>query len=139
MKLTSIDESVLRAAVDRIIPRDDFPSAWEAGVGDYIARQLEGDLAALAESFAAGLAALDAEALLLHGRPFAASSESEQDDVLRRVEAGDVLGSWLVPPENFFALLVNATAEGYYSDPGNGGNRGAVSWAMVGFEESTDA
>jgi hypothetical protein len=137
--MISIDESVLRAALDRIIPRDDFPSAWEAGVGDYIARQLEGDLAPLAGSFAAGLVALDAEATLRHGRGFADSTESEQDDVLRRVEAGDVLGAWLVPPERFFVLLVNATAEGYYSDPGNGGNRGALSWAMVGFEEPTDA
>jgi hypothetical protein len=134
-----IDQSVLRAAVDRIIPRDDFPSAWEAGVGDYIVRQLAGDLAALAQSFAEGLAALDAEAILSHGRAFADSSEIEQDDVLRRVEAGDVRAPWPTPPAAFFAALVNATAEGYYSDPGNGGNRGAVSWAMVGFEEPTDA
>jgi hypothetical protein len=134
-----IDQAVLRAAIDRIIPRDDFPSAWEAGVGDYIARQLDGDLAPLAQSFAEGLASLDAEAILSHGRAFAVSSEIEQDSVLRRVEAGDVLAPWPIPPAEFFASLVNATAEGYYSDPGNGGNRGAVSWAMVGFEEPTEA
>jgi gluconate 2-dehydrogenase gamma chain len=31
-------------------------------------------------------------------------------------------------------MLVNHTMEGFYSDPGNGGNRDAVSWKMIGFE-----
>jgi hypothetical protein len=30
--------------MDRIIPPDDFPGAWEAGVGDYLAGQFERDL-----------------------------------------------------------------------------------------------
>ena len=36
--------ATLRAMVDRLIPPDDFPGGWEAGVGDYLARQLSGDL-----------------------------------------------------------------------------------------------
>jgi gluconate 2-dehydrogenase gamma chain len=28
---------------------------------------------------------------------------------------------------------VTLTIEGFYSDPGNGGNRDAVAWRMIGF------
>ena len=44
MRLTKQQQQTLRAAVDRIIPPDDYPGAWQSGVGDYLARQFEGDL-----------------------------------------------------------------------------------------------
>ncbi len=31
-------------------------------------------------------------------------------------------------------MLVRLTAEGYYGDPGNGGNREAASWQMIGYD-----
>jgi hypothetical protein len=34
---------------------------------------------------------------------------------------------------------VNTTAEGYYSDPQQGANRGRASWVMTGFEEALDS
>ena len=33
-----------------------------------------------------------------------------------------------------FARLVELAHEGFYADPGNGGNRDAVSWRMIGYE-----
>jgi hypothetical protein len=36
-------------------------------------------------------------------------------------------------------MLVNTAAEGYYSEPQQGGNRGAISWVMTGFEEPLDS
>ena len=36
--------ATLRALVDRLIPADDFPGGWEAGVGDYLEGQFERDL-----------------------------------------------------------------------------------------------
>lgn len=44
MRLTEGQQHTLRAAVDRIIPADDYPGAWQCGVGDYLARQFESDL-----------------------------------------------------------------------------------------------
>ncbi len=55
--------------------------------------------------------------------------------MLRHIEAGEVLTAWNVTPRLFFSLLVNTTAEGFYSNPEQGGNRKGVSWAMTGFEE----
>ena len=50
-----------------------------------------------------------------------------------------MLTAWDVAPRFFFDLLVRTTtAEGFYSDPEQGGNRNAVSWNMIGFEEATD-
>ncbi|HEX5323528.1 MAG TPA: gluconate 2-dehydrogenase subunit 3 family protein [Capsulimonadaceae bacterium] len=127
-------EKTFQAAIDRIIPKDDFAGGWEAGVGDYIFRLLAGDCAALVPLYQQGLAALDAEARAAHGKPFAELSAPDQDDLLRRVEAGKVETDWPVAPRHFFDRLVSQAMEGYYGDPGNGGNKGGVSWRMVGFK-----
>ncbi len=126
------DEQIatLRAAVDRIIPPDDFPAGWAGGVDGYLARQFAGDLADLIPAYRDGLDALDATARAAWGRPFADGEPSSQDALLARVETG-ARGEALV---RFFALLVTHTMEGFYGDPDNGGNRGRIAWEMIGFE-----
>jgi hypothetical protein len=136
MRLTGEQQQTLRAAVDRIIPPDDYPGAWQAGVGDYLARQFEGDLLPLFHVYSAGLTALEAESVALFQQSFVLLSAEEQDTLLRHIEAGQVLTNWDVAPLHFFNLLVNTTAEGYYSNPEQGGNRDCVSWTMTGFEKS---
>jgi len=42
-------------------------------------------------------------------------------------------------PSRFFTILVNTTAEGYYSDPQQGGNLSCVLWIMTGFEDPADS
>ena len=37
-------------------------------------------------------------------------------------------------PVAFFQTAVEHAMEGFYSDPGNGGNHDGVSWRMIGFE-----
>ena len=63
MKLTEQQQQILRAAVDRIIPPDDYPGAWQSGVGDYLARQFDGDLRPVFDDYCTGLRALDAESI----------------------------------------------------------------------------
>lgn len=126
--------TVLRALMDRLIPPDDFPGAVGAGVELYVLRQLQGDLAASAPTIVAGLHQLDAEAQACLGRPFAALASEQQDELLVGLEAGKTLTAWPSPATRFFNLMVNLTAEGFYADPGNGGNQGAVSWKMLGYD-----
>jgi hypothetical protein len=128
--LTARQTAVLRAAMDRVIPPDDYPGAWDAGAGDYLLGQFDRDLAGLVETYRAGLDALDAAAVAAGGAGFPELDAAAQDTLLARVEAGDVSAELA----RCFALLVAHTMEGYYSDPGNGGNRDAVSWRMIGFE-----
>jgi Gluconate 2-dehydrogenase subunit 3 len=142
MMLTEQQLATLRALVDRIIPADDFPSGWQAGVGDYLVGQFERDLRAQLDRYRAGLQALDAEAQAAGGPStgsgqaarFAQLDAEQQDALLQRIEAGAVTTPWPINPAAFFQMVVEHSMEGFYSDPGNGGNRDGVSWRMIGFE-----
>ena len=131
---TERQQATLRALIDRIIPPDDFPGGWDAGVGDYLARQFERDLRTMVDMYRAGLDALEAEAYAAQGAGFAVLEPTEQDALLRHVEAGDVATVWTTDPVAFFRAACVHANEGFYSDPGNGGNRDAVAWPMIGFE-----
>jgi len=134
MRWTPPEQATLRAAVDRILPADDFPGAWEAGALEYLERQLDGDLLEMREVVHGGLLGLDAEAVARLGVGFAALPPEDQDALLRDVERGVVRTAWSVAPGRFFELLARTTAEGFYADPAQGGNRDRVSWVMTGFE-----
>jgi hypothetical protein len=131
---SDIQTNTLQAVVNRIIPPDDWPGGWEAGVGDYLFRQFERDLNDAAETYRQGLDALEAEAQAAGSAGFVAIDAAAQDALLSRVEQGDVQTQWATDPAHFFVMLVDHCAEGFYSDPGNGGNRDEVAWIMIGFE-----
>ena len=134
MRFTPQEQIALRAVVDRLLPPDQDPGAWDAGAEEYLARQLDGDLHQMRESVTSGLAALDAEARVRWGSVFASLTADAQDDLLHDIEKGAVRAAWPTAPAAFIALLVRTTAEGFYSDPAQGGNRGGVSWIMTGFD-----
>ena len=134
-----MNSETLRAIVDCLIPPDDFPGAYDAGVCDYLERLLQTDLVEDAAFFRAGIDATEAEALACFEKPFARLSPAEQHSTLAAIELGAVKTSWPIPPSHFFQMLVNTTAEGYYSEPQQGGNRDAISWLMTGFEETHDS
>ena len=134
MKFTEQQQRTLRAAIDRIIPPDDYPGAWDAGVGDYLARQLDRELSTSVELYRQGLSCLEAEAGLRYQSTFGELSDDEKDLILSQVEQGDVRAPWTISSQYFFRLLVETTVEGFYSDPEQGGNRGRVSWLMTEFE-----
>lgn len=122
-------QDTLRAAVDRIIPPDDDPGGWEAGVGDYLARQFAGDLAPLVADYRLGLDRLDTLAQASGEMPFAALTADAQDTILAAIERGEHSAA----SARFFALLIEHTMEGFYGDPGNGDPSGGVAWRMIGF------
>ena len=123
----------LPAVVDCLIPPDDFPGAYDAGVCDFIEQLLQTDLAEHDELFRAGIDAIDSEALATYNAPFAVLTHEQQIATLESIESGAVKTSWPIAAPRFFVMLVNVTAEGYYSDPQQGGNRGCASWVMTGF------
>jgi len=132
-------QRALLAAINRIIPADDYPAADEAGVADYIHRQLAGDLRDQAALIRNGLTALDGEAAARSGHLFADLPTDQQDQVLASIERGDLLTQWPVPSVHFFDRLLNLTVEGYYADPGNGGNQGAISWKILDYDPARPA
>lgn len=131
--LTETQLEALRAVMNRIIPPGDGPGAVEAGAADYLTRQLHGDLNHVLPAYRSGLDSLDREADLTYGSRFAELSTARQDSLLFAVELDQVHASWEESASRFFNMLLHHTAEGYYSNPGNGGNRDEVSWKMIGF------
>jgi gluconate 2-dehydrogenase gamma chain len=148
------EAAFIEAAVARLIPADaDWPGALEAGVPNYIDKQLAGAWGAgerlyrngpwqpgtpsqgyqlpftPAELFRTALSAISRD---LSQSPFAKMTPDQQDRYLKTLESGGKeLGG--VPSDVFFSHLWQGTVEGFFSDPVYGGNRNMVSWRMIGF------
>jgi hypothetical protein len=131
--MTERQLDTLRAAADRIIPPDETCGAANAGTAEFILRLLRDDLSGEQETYLKGLDGIDREADARYGRAFAALTAEEQDTVLKGIEADCVMAAWSISPRKFFQMLVEHVLEGFYADPGNGGNRDAVSWKMIGY------
>jgi hypothetical protein len=153
--LTEAEVAFLTAACDTLIPRDDYPSASEAGVVDYIDLQMAtgyGAGAGLylqgpfeegapeqgwqvgmtpAELMRAGVAAADDAAGGASGG-FEGLSQSDREAFLTELE-NDTRDLGDVPAKRFFTELWSLTNEGYFADPAYNGNRGYAGWLMIGF------
>ena len=126
--------NTLKSLVNAIIPADDWPSGWQAGVGDYLLRQFKRDLTEAAATYAQWLTSLDAESRASCQRPFAELSLAERTRLLEAIEQGQIKTAWPIDAAAFFQQIVEHCIEGFYSDPGNGGNKNGVAWDMIGFE-----
>lgn len=148
----------VQAAVARLIPSDDTgPGAIEAGVPEFIDRQMEGAFGHAAtwymqgpfvevsplfgyqkkmpprEVYRAGIAATDAYSRKqFSGKAFAQLDAAQQDEVLKGLEGGAIVLDG-VGATDFFGFLLQNTKEGYFSDPIHGGNKNAAAWKMIGF------
>ena len=125
----------LQALVDRIVPADDYPSAWEAGGGNFIEQILATDLKSQAAFVEAGLYLVEQESQARHaGADFADLSPTVQDALIEDLLAGKTAVQWAgIEPQQFALLLIQLATQGYYSDPENGGNRDSTSWDMTGY------
>lgn len=125
--LSNDEFATLKAVVARIIPSDELgPGAVEAGVQIYIDRALGTTQASSLDAYRSGLKALDAAA---GADGFAAASPEQQDSVLKTAEAGKLSGD----PGGFFAMVLEHTRQGMFSDPVHGGNANFVGWDLMGY------
>jgi gluconate 2-dehydrogenase gamma chain len=154
---TPEERKFIDAAVDRLIPKDEWPSATEAGVAHFLDDQLAGPFGraqswymqgpwekgedsqgfqsrlAPAPLYRAAIKAVDQHCRDKYsGKPFAELSTSDQDEVLKGLEKGDVALKG-VDAKTFFTMLLQNTIEGFFSDPVHGGNKDMAGWKMIGF------
>jgi gluconate 2-dehydrogenase gamma chain len=147
----------VQAACSRLIPsNDDGPGALEAGVPEYIDRQMDTPYAhgalwymqgpfmdgvpelgyqrrmAPRDLYRACIAAIDRRCESTDGRRFAALDDARRDAILHDLEAGRFTAEDL-PLQAFFSFLLQNTREGYFCDPIHGGNKGMAAWKMIGF------
>lgn len=118
---TAGDLDTLVTVLDRIVPADQDPGATGFGADLYVVARLGAWPDSEREAILAGLRSL-AGAGPEPDSSFASLPTAEQDKALTTVADTD-----------WFRLLSQLTAEGVYADPGNGGNRDAASWSMVGY------
>ncbi|RCW68684.1 gluconate 2-dehydrogenase subunit 3 family protein [Pseudorhodoferax soli] len=149
----------VNAAVALLIPADEHgPGAIEAGVPEFIDRQLEmpyghGKLWYMQGPFHPdskpelgyqlnmsprdiyrhGIADCDAWCRSNRdGKVFAQLNAEQRSEILHALEAGKIeLPN--TPAKLLFNYLLNNTREGFLSDPIYGGNKGMVGWKLIGF------
>lgn len=116
----------LAAVCDQIIPADEFPSASQAGVVNYIDRQLARHYQKHQSAYRDGLDAADEMSRKRLGLPVADANADQRLQITLVLEK---------ERRDFFELVREHTMEGYYGSPRHGGNRDAVSWRMLGLDE----
>lgn len=156
---TPAEVAFIDAAVGRLIPNDPVgPGGVEAGVTFFLDRQLAGKFGqgdhfylggpwpkgtpeqgyqsrfSPAQLYHAAIAAIDKYV----GRTFSATVFSkllaeDQDKVLKGLESGAITLDDGVDSKTFFAMFLQNTKEGYFSDPIYGGNKDMGAWKMIGF------
>jgi gluconate 2-dehydrogenase gamma chain len=156
---TPAEGEFIEAAVGRLIPNDPVgPGAVEANVPFFLDRQLAGKFGrgdhyylggpwpkgtpeqgyqtrfSPAQLYRAAIAAIDKYAgANFSGVSFSKLTTADQDKVLKGLESGDIKLDDGVDSKTFFAMLLQNTKEGYFSDPIYGGNKDMGGWKMIGF------
>jgi gluconate 2-dehydrogenase gamma chain len=156
---TAEERAFIEAAVERLIPNDEIgPGAVEANVPFFLDRQLAGPFGrgdhyflggpwkkgvpeqgyqsrfSPAQMYRAAIAAIDRHVgASSSGATFAKLSETDRDTVLKGLESGQIQLDGGVDSKAFFAMLLQNTKEGYFSDPIYGGNKDMGAWKMIGF------
>jgi gluconate 2-dehydrogenase gamma chain len=159
MFFTPTEGAFIEAAVGRLIPNDPVgPGAVEANVPFFMDRQLAGRFGrgdhyylggpwpkgtpeqgyqtrfSPAELYRAAMAAIDKHVVAnFNGASFSKLTAAEQDKLLKGLESGEIELDDGVDSKTFFAMLLQNTKEGYFSDPIYGGNKDMGSWKMIGF------
>jgi gluconate 2-dehydrogenase gamma chain len=155
---TTVEAAFIEAAVARLIPNDPVgPGGVEANVPFFLDRQLAGPFGrgdhyylggpwpkgtpeqgyqsrfSPAQLYRAAIVAIDQYVRANFGAAFSALAAADQDKLLKGLESGDVKLDGGVDSKSFFAMLLQNTKEGYFSDPIYGGNKDMGAWKMIGF------
>jgi gluconate 2-dehydrogenase gamma chain len=156
--LTALEAAFIVAAVDTLIPADEFsPSGSDCGVAIFIDHQLgsawgggakmyragpylkgkpeQGYQLALTprEFFAAGITAANAWSRKNYGgKDFDRLSPSDRVAALKAMEDGRAVFENF-DAKAFFGQLHGITMAGFFADPIYGGNRDKIGWKVLGF------
>lgn len=130
------EATVVDAIAEQIIPPDQDAGAREAGVVNYIDRQLAGVFRRHQETYRKGIVGVQQTSNIMFGRAFEALEWPRRTDVLRSLEGGEAQGGiWETQSaRSFFELIRDHVMQGFYGSPRHGGNRGFVSFRMIGID-----
>lgn len=156
---TAEERAFIEAAADQLIPADPVgPGAVDCNVPFFIDRQLAGPFGrgdhyylggpwkegvpeqgyqmrfSPAQLYRAAIKAINEHTSShFNGASFAQLNAPDKEQVLKDLEAGSIKLHGGVNAKMFFAMLLQNTKEGYFSDPIYGGNKDMAAWKMIGF------
>jgi gluconate 2-dehydrogenase gamma chain len=127
---------LLDSIVEQIIPTDDFPGGKWANVSNFIDKQLNSYYRQYQLAYREGLAAFENAVIQMKSKKFEELPFDQQTDILERMEAGELSGDYWKDhnPAIFFNMVRQHSLQGFYGSPLHGGNRGYVSYKMLGLD-----
>lgn len=131
---TQSEADCVIALCEQIIPADEYGGgATEAGVIQYIDRQLVAVFDYDQLIYQKGLEALQQSCLNLHNGRFESLEAGTQIQILQAMESNKMPDEYWedLKPSRFFSLLISHCMQGFYGPPRHGGNRSYMSYKMM--------
>jgi gluconate 2-dehydrogenase gamma chain len=128
--------SLLDAIVEQIIPTDEFPGGKWANVTNFIDKQLDSYYRIHQSAYREGLAALQRTVIGMKSKKFEELSFTDQTEILKKMEDGEFRDDYWKDhfSSSFFDLVRQHSLQGFYGSPVHGGNRGYISYNMLGLD-----
>ncbi|MGI6572044.1 MAG: gluconate 2-dehydrogenase subunit 3 family protein [Fermentimonas sp.] len=144
----TVEEALLvDAIVEQIIPTDEWMGAKDAGVTNFIDKQLVTHLSRFQNKYRDGLYSLSITCQEVHHKKFHELSWNDQTEFLKEIENGSHNELTSIHGKNeggriwngggdssFFRLIRDHTMAGFYGSPRHGGNYKYVSYRMIGLD-----
>lgn len=127
---------LLDAIVEQIIPTDDYPGGKWANVSNFIDKQLDSYYRMHQAAYRDGLAAFEKTIFQMKSKKFEDLTFPEQTEILEKMEKGEFQGDYWKDhsPAGFFDMVRQHSMQGFYGSPGHGGNKGYISYRMLGLD-----
>lgn len=131
--LTNDESVLLDALVEQIIPTDETIGGKDAGITNFIDKQLNGPYSRYQETYRKGLMLVQKTCKKRFQKKFEELTWDEQTKVLKLMSTGKLNDeNW----ENgfdaeFFELFRDHSMQGFYGSPRHGGNKNNVSYKML--------
>ena len=128
--------TLLDAIVEQIIPTDDFPGGKWANVSNFIDKQLDTYYKRYQPAYREGLAAIEKTVIQMRSKKFEELPFVDQTAILEKMETGEFPGDYWKDHSStdFFEIIRQHTMQGFYGSPLHGGNRGYISYRMLGID-----
>jgi gluconate 2-dehydrogenase gamma chain len=130
----TLDEArLMDALAEQIIPPDEWMGGREAGVTNFIDKQVTGVYSRYLRTYRTGLASIQSTCLSRYNKKFEEIPWDEQTSFLEEMEAGTMKETvWAAGfDREFFNLLRDHSMQAYYGSPRHGGNKDFVSFRMM--------
>jgi gluconate 2-dehydrogenase gamma chain len=130
---TDMEAKVMTAMAEHIIPGDDDPGATDAGVINFIDKQLTSNLKEFQDLYRKGIEGILEISKIKYGKPFDELEWKDQDQILCDLESGNIKGDiWNeINAQDFFRMIREHTMMGFYGSPRHGGNKDYISYRML--------